>query len=128
MQINELIGKYVAARDKKDELRSKYNEKVRMIDDYLTKIEGALLAAMEANGTESMRTEAGTAYISSQNSCTTADKEAFLKYIKDNQEWGLLDARPLKSAVEVYIETNDGELPPGINWRSESVVRIRRAS
>ena len=128
MHISELIQKYVDARDKKDELRTKYNEKAKVIEDYMVKIEGAILAAMERNDVQSMKSEAGTAYISTQNSCTTADKQTFLDYIKSNEEWGLLDARPLKSAVEVFIEANDGELPPGINWRSENVLRIRRSS
>jgi len=128
MHVNELIQKYVAARDKKDELRAKYNEKVKVIDDYMTKVEGLILAAMEKNDVQSMKSEAGTAYISTQNSCTTADKQAFLDYIRSNEEWGLLDARPLKSAIEVFIEANNGELPPGVNWRSENVLRIRRSS
>ena len=128
MHVSELIQKYVAARDKKEELDAKYKEKVKVIDNYMTKIEGLVLAAMEKNDVRLMSSEAGTAYMSTRNSCTTADKQAFLDYIKSNEEWGLLDARPLKSAVEVFIEANDGDLPPGINWRSENVLRIRRSS
>lgn len=127
MQTGELIAHYLKARDKKEELKAAYDAKAKKIDEVLTKIEGALMVRMEREGTESMKSEHGTAYISTRNSCTTADKEAFLKYIRDHNEWGLLDARPLKSAVEVFIDANDGELPPGINWRSENVLRIRRS-
>lgn len=127
MQLNELIGRYVQIRDKKSELKAAYDAKAALIDQALEKIEAKLLETFEANGTESVRTEHGTAYTSTRNYCSAADKEAFLEFVKREDDWGLLDVRPLKSAVEQYKSTND-DLPPGLNWRSERVVNIRRSN
>jgi hypothetical protein len=127
MQVSDLIGKYIAIRDKKDQIKAEYDQKVLAIDEALVKIENALLRTLQNTGVESVRTDFGTAYISVRNSCTTADKQAFLDYIRTNEDWGLLDARPMKSAVEQYQEEH-GDIPPGLNWRSEQVVRIRRSA
>jgi hypothetical protein len=127
MQVNELIGKYLTIRDKKDQIKAEYDAKVSAIEEALTKIENALLRTLQNTGMESVRTDFGTAYISVRNSCTTADKQAFLDYIRSHDDWGLLDARPMKSAVEQYQEEH-GDIPPGLNWRSEQVLRIRRSA
>lgn len=127
MQVNELIGKYLAIRDKKNEIKAQYDEKVKLIDEALTKIENHLLRTLQNSGADSIRTDVGTAYVSERNSCTTADKQAFLDHVKENDDWGLLDARPLKSAIESYKEEH-GDIPPGLNWRSEQVLRIRRSA
>ena len=38
-----------------------------------------------------------------------------------------MEVAVVKSAVEQYKSVNQ-ELPPGINWREERVVNIRRSS
>jgi hypothetical protein len=126
MQLNELIGRYVQIRDKKAEIKAQYDAKVAAIDEALDKIEAKLLETFQHTGVESVRTDYGTAYTSTRNYCTAADKQAFLDFIQSREEWGLLDVRPLKSAVESYKDANQ-ELPPGLNWRSEIVVNVRRS-
>lgn len=111
MQLNDLIGKYVQIRDKKAEIKAEYDGKVAMIDEKLKLIEAKLLETFQRTGVESVRTDHGTAYTSVRNSCTTADKTAFLEYVRNNDEWGLLDVRPLKSAVEQYKDAHD-DYPP----------------
>ena len=127
MQIDELVGKYLEIRDKKSEIKAQYDEKVKKIDAAMTKIENFLLKNLQETGAKNIRTEVGTAYISVRNSCTAADKQAFLDYIKDRQEWGLLEIRPLRTAVEQHKEEH-GDIPPGLNWRSEQVLNIRRSA
>lgn len=127
MQLSELIGKYVQIRDKKAEIKAQYDAKIALVDEALSKIEAKLLETFQATGVESVRTDFGTAYTSTRHSCTAADKEAFLNFIRDNEEWGLLEVRPLKTAVEQYKSMHD-DLPPGLNWRSEVVVNVRRSN
>lgn len=126
MQIDDLISSYVKLRDKKAEIKSQYDAKVLKIDETLDKIEKVLLVRFRDSGTESAKTEYGTAFLSTRNSCTAADKESFLEFVREKDEWGLLDVRPLKSAVEVFKSEHD-DLPPGLNWRSEVVVSVRRS-
>lgn len=126
MDINELVTNYVKLRDQKAALVAHQKEKVRRYDDVLDRIEGMLLQHMQENSVESLRTEAGTAYRSTRESATIADWDAFLAHVQATEAWEMLEHRCNKTAVSQYRETAD-DLPPGVNWRAEVVVGVRRA-
>lgn len=126
MKMSDLVAMYVQLRDKKAEYKAEYESKVAKIEENLSKIEAKLLQVFEESGMDSVKTEAGTAYKSTRVSVTTGDKDAFMEFVRTNDEWPLLEVRPSKSAVEQYREQHD-DLPPGINWRAEQVVNIRRS-
>lgn len=126
MKMSEVVAKYIQLRDKKDEYRAEYNAKVAKIDEAMGKIECKLLEAFAAAGVDNMKTEAGTAYISNKTSVTVGDREAFMEYVQNNNEWPLLEVKPSKTAVVEFRQTHD-DLPPGINWRVEKTVSIRRS-
>jgi hypothetical protein len=126
MKMSDLVAKYIALRDKKAEYKAAYDAKVALIDETLDKIEAKLLQVFDDTGMDSVKTEAGTAYKSTRVSVTTGDKDAFMEFVRTNDEWPLLEVRPSKSAVEEYRQQHD-DLPPGINWRAEQVVNIRRS-
>lgn len=126
MKMSELVAKYIQLRDKKAEYKAEYDTKVAKIEEVLDKIEAKFLQVFEESGMDSVKTEAGTAYKSTKVSVTTGDKDAFMEFVRTNDEWPLLEVRPSKAAVEQYREQHD-DLPPGINWRAEQVVNIRRS-
>ena len=126
MKLNELVGKYIEIRDKKAELKAEYETKVAKLDMYLEKIEAKLLSVFDEIGMDSCKTEFGTAYTSHRSTASVADREVFMNFIKENEEWPLLEVRASKTGIEQYKEAN-AELPPGVNWRSERVVNIRRS-
>ena len=126
MKMSDLVAKYIQLRDKKAEYKAEYDAKVSTIEAILDKIEGKFLQVFEESGMDSVKTEAGTAYKSTRVSVTTGDKDAFMEFVRTNDEWPLLEVRPSKSAVEEYRAAHD-DLPPGINWRAEQVVNIRRS-
>ena len=55
-----------------------------------------------------------------------SDQEVFKNFIKENEEWSLMEVRAAKLAIEQY-KTANGDLPPGVNYREERVVNIRRS-
>jgi hypothetical protein len=126
MEIDQVIGKYIELRDKKEEVKKEMSEKIERIEAAMDKIEAALLSALQANGMDSAKTKCGTAFVTARTSATVADKEAFLGYIIQNEEWPLLDIRANKTAVTEFKTQKNGDLPPGINWREEVVVQVRR--
>jgi len=128
MKIDELVAKYIEGRDRKTALKQEFDAKVAKIDAVMDMIEGKFLEVLDANGMDNMKTAFGTAMIVNRTSVTVADKESFMEYIKSHDEWPLLEVKPSKTAVVDFKEASGGELPPGINWRSERVVQIRRAS
>ena len=126
MKVSELVEKYIDLRNKKAQLKAEYDEKVSKIDGNLDKIEAKFLEVFDETGMESIRTEFGTAFASVRASATIADREAFMDFVKKNDEWPLLQISASKPAVAQYVSAMDS-VPPGINWRTERVVSIRRS-
>jgi hypothetical protein len=126
MKLNDLVAKYIELRDKKYELKHKYEYQAAQLDDVLNKIEAKLLEVFDKMGMDSVKTEFGTAYSSTRSSASVADPETFMSFVIENAEWSLLEKRVAKLAVEQYKDAN-GDLPPGINYRAERVVNIKRS-
>ena len=103
-----------------------YKAKAAVLDDALSKIENVLLLQFQEQGMESVKTKHGTAYKSTRNSAGVADWDQVLAYVQQNDLWNLLEHRVSKQAVE-EIKAETGELPPGVNWRSEVTINIRRS-
>jgi hypothetical protein len=126
MKISELVAKYIEVRDKKSKLKTDYDADVAKIDKVLDKIEAALLKTFETTGMDSVRTEFGTAYTSTKTTASIADPDAFITFCKQNDAWHMLQKRVAQSAVEQYKDEHE-VLPPGIDWRVEKTVNIRRS-
>lgn len=127
MKLSELVAVYIETRDAKASLKAEYDEKLAPLEDRLTKIEAKLLEVFHATGMESVKTEHGTAYMSTRSTVSVADRDAFMEFIKTGDHWSMMEVRAAKAAVEQYKAAND-ELPPGVNWKSEIVVNIRRST
>lgn len=126
MKLSDLVAKYIELRDKKYELKHQYEFKAAQLDEVLDKIEAKLLQVFDSAGMDSVKTEFGTAYASTRATASVADKETFMNFIKENEEWSLMEVRAAKLAIEQY-KTANGDLPPGINYREERVVNFRRS-
>lgn len=124
--MEELVEKYIQLRDKKAEISAAFKAKTAKLDAVIEKIEGVLLQQFNELGMESVRTKAGTAYKSTRASATVADWDNVLGFIQRNELWNMLEHRVNKSAVEQFKEEH-GDLPPGVNWREEVVVNVRRS-
>lgn len=125
LKTDVLVEKYIQLRDKKAEMKKAYELKVAGVDEVLEKIEVELLRRFQTEGTESVSTKVGTAYISTRASATVADWEIFSKFVIDGQNWDFLEKRCSKEAVVQYKAAHE-DLPPGINWSETRVVNIRR--
>lgn len=124
--IEDLVQKYIVAREKKSQIMNDAKERAAKIDEVLTKIENVLLAAFDEAGMDSVKTSAGTAYKSTRNSYGVADWDTVLGFIKDTDSWHMLERRVAKAAVDAYRE-EEGSIPPGLNARSEVTINIRRS-
>jgi hypothetical protein len=126
LNMDVLIDKYIQLRDKKAQIKAEYEANAKKIDLALDKVENVILAKLNEAGADSIGTEAGIAFKQTTTSATVADRDAFRTFIEENNAWYLADLRVAKTAVAEYRAAND-DLPPGINWREETVVRVRRA-
>lgn len=124
--IDDIIDRYIKMRDAKTQLKADFDAKAATLDEAMQKCENFILKTLNESGMESLGTSFGTAFKSKLTSATAADKDMFLGYLRETGNWHLADIRPAKTAVAEFRAAND-DLPPGINWREETVVRIRRS-
>ncbi len=128
MKLSEAVELYIKLRDRKAEMKAEFDAQVAGIQEKMDKLEAKLLEVFNKTGTDSVKTPFGTAYTSTRVSVTAADREAFMNFVRANEEWSLLEVRPSKTAVEQFRAANDNEIPPGLNIREERVVNVRRSA
>lgn len=126
MTTDVLIEKYIQLRDKKTQMKSEFDAKLAPIEEAMQKIEAHIMKTLNELGSDRIGGATGVAFKSTQNSATVADKELFRQFVLENDRWELADIRAAKAAIKEYIDEND-DLPPGINWRSETVIRVNRS-
>lgn len=127
MTTEELVAKYIQLREKKAQLKAAYEEQVSKLDAVQDKIEAVLLAQFDADGVESVRTSAGTAYVTSRASASVADRDSFKEFLNRQEDpYTFIDLRVNKTAVEQFKAEN-GDLPPGVNWNEIRTVNFRRS-
>lgn len=126
MQLDKIVERYVALRDKKAELKKSFEEQAAVITEAMDRLEAAILDHLNATGSESFRTAAGTAYKSVGTSITVADKVAFKDYLLETGQWELADIRAAKKNIEAFKAAND-DIPPGLNWSQAVTVGVRRS-
>jgi hypothetical protein len=85
-----------------------------------------LLKQLEATGAESVRTKSGTAFKTTKTFASVADWDATLTYIVDQGLFNLLERRVSKQAVLEFKEEHN-DLPPGVSWREELAISVRRS-
>ena len=123
--VAQVVEKYIALRDKLAEMKKQFDNDTETIKTAMARCEAFLMQTMQAQGTESLKTPAGTAYQSTKTSATVADWDATLNWIRENEHWAMLDKRVSKTFVEAFRNEHN-DLPPGVNWREERSVNIRR--
>ena len=128
MKLSEAVSLYIQLRDKKAEMKAEFDATIAPLNEKMDKLEAKLLDVFNKTGMDSVKTENGTAYTAVRTTASIADREAFMDFVKTNEEWSLLEVRASKTAIEQFRDSNNDELPPGVNIRSERVVNIRRSA
>ena len=125
MNIDDVIRGYVKLRDEKESLEKRHKEELAPIREKMQKIEAWLQDQLQQQGLTNFKGASGTAFLQEATSATVADWEETLNYIRNNDAWELLEHRVSKTVEQDFIEAK-GSIPPGVNYKRETVVRIRR--
>jgi len=133
MNIDTLTAKYVELRDRKAEIEKKAEDDKRKLTTIMDAIELKIKEIMHEQGSTSIKTPHGTAYIAYKESVTVADWEATLNYITSNERWDMLERRVSKTTVKsIMDEDKDGNYlnppPPGVNFSRFETVNVRRST
>ena len=54
-----------------------------------------------------------------------ADSAAFFDYVQQYDRFDLMEKRASKTAVREFVEQNNGDTPPGVNFGSVAVMNVR---
>lgn len=119
------IRQYVQVRDVLKRLDEEHDAKRKPLVELQQILSGKLQEALTANNATSLKTEAGTCYISTRYTTSLADPDAFMKHVIANGDFDLLDRRANATAVKEYVGKNNS-LPPGCNLNAIQTVGVRR--
>ena len=123
--INEAVDKYIKLRDKKAELAKIHAAQMKPYRDALEQIENWLLAVLNNQDAESIRTDTGTCYKTIRTQAKVTDWATALDFIRDNDLFHMLEKRVSKSAIEEFVEAQ-GKPPPGVDITQEIRINVRR--
>lgn len=124
---SELVTCYIKMRDKRAELKKRYEEQDGVIKADMEVIEQQLLKICKDTGVNSFRTDAGTAIRSSKTYYWTSDWEAMHELVIKQQRPDLLERRISQSTMKEYLEHHPNDIPAGLNVESKYIVIVRRA-
>jgi hypothetical protein len=124
--LNEMITSYIALRDKKAAIEKEQKAVVKQYDDAMEQIENFLMGHLRQQKLTNMACEAGVAFIKRKRSATVGDTQVFREHVISTNNFDLCDFRAKPEAVEDYANEHDGEVPPGVNFRTYDAVQVNR--
>lgn len=117
---------HVRIREERARLKREFDERDTELKSQQQTLEAEMLKHLNETGSESVRTANGTFYKQEELIPNAADWNTIYDWIKQNDAFDMLERRIKKIFVKEYMETHDGELPPGVSAFREFVVRVRR--
>lgn len=127
MDIGEMVDLYQQINEERRELKRAFDEKERSLRADEERIKLAILGFMQKNNVKSVRTDFGTAYQQEDITPTGSDWQAFYDWVAENNAFDALQRRIKTSFIKEYMETHDGDTPPGVSVLRELTVHIRRS-
>jgi hypothetical protein len=122
----KLVKVYVKIRDKRKELKAKYEEEDKALEDQIDAINSELLELLKSMGAESMRTEFGTITKRVYKRYYTNDWYSFHTFIKEHDALDLLEKRVSQGNMASFLEEHPDLHPPGLNVDSRYAVVITK--
>lgn len=128
---NRIVKTFVKIRDKRSELKRAWEEEDARLKAQQEKLEAVLLAHLNGNNQDSVRTEAGTFYRQLKTIPNATDWGAFYEWIKENDAFDALERRIKAKFITDYMEEHaddpDNNLPPGVSVFRKYDVRVRKS-
>ena len=123
---DDLVKLYIQIRDQKAVESKAWDVRETDLKEKLEKIGAVLNVRFKERGSTSTKTPFGTAFQDKVAYATVADRDAFFDYVFNNQARELIAASVAKDGVRQYIAAHN-DIPPGVNWTEEVVVKVRRS-
>lgn len=126
MKLDEAVAKFIQLRDERDALKKRHSAELEGITAKMERIETAIMRLFQKTGQKSAKTTAGTPYLQTRVSASVADRDAFLKFVRENDAYEFLENRVNKTAVQQFMEERE-EVPPGVKVTTMQVLNVTRS-
>lgn len=123
----ELVARYVELRDDITAKSEEFKAAKAALEESMTILNDELFLRLKAAGGTSLKTRAGSVISKTTTTPKAADTGVFLEFIRTTGAVELLQARLSATAVNEWIENNNGALPPGVIQETSHSITIRRA-
>lgn len=125
--LDQVVARYIATRDRIAEIKAAADTQIDELKVQLDRAEGWLLQHLQTAGAKNIKCAAGTVYTEESLKASIGDWGALKTHIIKTGEVDLLEHRVSRVAVKEFMESSNGQLPPGVATRVERAVRVRRA-
>ena len=136
--VDQLIEEFLKIKDHCAAQQKQFSEYLKPFQEQMSVIENKLMAMLhdlnknKPDAKKAMLScDAGTAYLSTITSPKVTERDPYIDFVLDN--WDAVGnamlqiGAPQKDALEVYMTSHDGQLPPGVTTSSFTRVNIRRS-
>jgi len=124
--MDRLAKVYVKIRDKISELTRDYETQVETLKAQQAQVSSTMKDQLRAMGSLSSKTEYGTVSLITKTRYYAMDKDAFKRFVIDNDAADLYEQRVAQKNMAEFLEKNPGNVPPGLNIVSEIEVSVRK--
>lgn|SRR5512139_3276423 len=119
------VAKYIKLRDYKKAAEGEFKKSMERVNAAMRTLEAEFLQELLDMGVDHIGGETGTVYRKTELSCTVDERDAFLDYIVQNEEWDALDVKANKTFIRQLVDKGEA-LPPGVKASTYETVGVRR--
>jgi hypothetical protein len=119
---------YLKIRDARSELKAKYEEDDKKLEEQMDVIEARLLDICKDTDADSIKTQAGTVMRKVATRYWTNDWDSMYEFVKENDAYGLLERRLHQTNMKQFIEENPDKFPKGMLLDSQYKITVRRSN
>ena len=119
------VEQYIKLRDYKTKAKKAFDDSMKRINEGVEKLDAEILAALQEQGLQNVKTNSGTAYINTMSSATVKDRVAFEEWAQATGNTGAMDIRANKKAIRELLE--EGESVPGVSYNERITIGVRRS-
>ena len=125
---SKLSSIYLKIRDARSELKAKYEEDDKKLEEQIDVIEAKLLDICRTTDADSIKTQAGTVIRRVATRYWTNDWDSMYEFVKENDAYGLFEKRISQTNMKQFLEENPDKFPKGMLLDSAYKITVRRSN
>lgn len=124
---DKLAEIYIKIRDKREEMKAKFEEEYAKLTDQLDVLSSEMLEVCRENNADSIKTPAGTIMRRVETRFWTNDWDSFYSFVEEEDAFGLFEKRIHQGNMKQFLEENPDKMPKGLMSDSKYKITVRRS-